>query len=352
MAVWFSYACPVPYEPASTLVYAGIDEAGYGPRLGPLCVGMSVFRAPVRCDPLKQRTPPDLWRLLAPTITREGKGFDRGRIPIADSKQLKLPNDSTTRHPWERLEPGVLAMLALVRGETIATDIEVMEGLGVCLDAEGCYGGLALPSPQSLPADRLSLLTASLRSASSRAGVDALDLACIAMCERRFNEQLALQGVKSDVNFDLVGSHLRKAFATWGGERLLVAVDRQGGRRFYANALGALFPEADIHTLNESTSRSLYRVQESAAEAANGEPKSMTVLFQVKADDSHFPTALASMTAKLVREIAMARFNQHFGARLPELKPTAGYGADARRWLVDAASILSPQEREAIVRQA
>ena len=26
------------------LIYAGIDEAGYGPMLGPLCVGLSVFR--------------------------------------------------------------------------------------------------------------------------------------------------------------------------------------------------------------------------------------------------------------------------------------------------------------------
>ena len=59
------------------------------------------------------------------------------------------------------------------------------------------------------------------------------------------------------------------------------------------------------------------------------------MLFEVDAEAAHFPVALASMAAKLVRELRMARFNRYWGARASELKPTAGYRADAERWLAD-----------------
>jgi hypothetical protein len=44
------------------------------------------------------------------------------------------------------------------------------------------------------------------------------------------------------------------------------------------------------------------------------------------------PTALASMTAKYLRELAMRAFNEFWCARLPDLRPTAGYPADSHRF--------------------
>jgi hypothetical protein len=64
------------------------------------------------------------------------------------------------------------------------------------------------------------------------------------------------------------------------------------------------------------------------------------------------PVALASMIAKLTRELAMMRFNRYFAARMPELKPTAGYYGDAGRWLRDIGDVLLPEERSAMVRRA
>ena len=49
-------------------------------------------------------------------------------------------------------------------------------------------------------------------------------------------------------------------------------------------------------------------------------------------------TALASMTAKYLRELHMIQFNAYFQARVPGLKPTAGYGLDAWRFLDDIAA--------------
>ena len=83
----------------------------------------------------------------------------------------------------------------------------------------------------------------------------------------------------------------------------------------------------------------------------------MTVTFMPEAESAHLPVALASMIAKLIRELAMARFNRYWcdrarAAASLELKPTAGYRQDAARWLHDARDILTPEDRRAMIRNA
>ncbi|MCH9058086.1 MAG: hypothetical protein IIB55_05605 [Planctomycetes bacterium] len=76
------------------------------------------------------------------------------------------------------------------------------------------------------------------------------------------------------------------------------------------------------------------------------------VSFMPEAESKHLPVALASMVAKLVRELTMARFNRYWCRRVPELKPTAGYVLDARRWLAEMDDVVTPTERAAMVRLA
>jgi hypothetical protein len=63
----------------------------------------------------------------------------------------------------------------------------------------------------------------------------------------------------------------------------------------------------------------------------------MRVVFQVNGE-RFFPTALASMTAKYLRELSMRAFNDFWRAHLPELKPTAGYYRDAWRFKKEIAA--------------
>ncbi len=53
--------------------------------------------------------------------------------------------------------------------------------------------------------------------------------------------------------------------------------------------------------------------------------------------------AAASVVAKYLREACMAAFNRFWQGRRPDLKPTAGYPSDAKRFLAeiesDAASL-------------
>jgi hypothetical protein len=54
-------------------------------------------------------------------------------------------------------------------------------------------------------------------------------------------------------------------------------------------------------------------------------------VFQVNGE-RFMPTALASMTAKYLRELSMRAFNEFWRTHLPDIKPTAGYYRDAWRF--------------------
>jgi ribonuclease HII len=70
----------------------------------------------------------------------------------------------------------------------------------------------------------------------------------------------------------------------------------------------------------------------------------MTVHFRVRADAQHLEVALASLIAKLIRELLMERFNAFFAAHDGALHPTAGYPEDARRWLRDTVALRQQLE--------
>src|SRR5262245_53442585 len=85
-----------------TTRWVGIDEAGYGPNLGPLVMTAVVAEAdgPGR---------PDLWADLSPTVCRAGE--DPRRLWIDDSKRLYRPADGL-----QRLEAASLAVLEAAGG--------------------------------------------------------------------------------------------------------------------------------------------------------------------------------------------------------------------------------------------
>jgi len=116
--------------------------------------------------------------------------------------------------------------------------------------------------------------------------------------------------------------------------------------------LAHTFPEASITTIAETAAQSKYEIRSRETGGGDGGDRRMSVSFMVEAESAHLPVALASMIAKLTREMLMARFNRYWCGRIPELKPTAGYALDARRWLRDVHDAITPQERRALVRRA
>jgi len=321
-----------------TLHYVGIDEAGYGPMLGPLCVGAAAFR-------IESWSPdghaPDLWDTLSEAVSklpREAKG----RIAFNDSKKLKLPNNSVKRHPLTHLERGVLTLLP---GGLVAEEPALFEALGVQLDDSPWYGDQwasdRLPvstDPASLAIDRNALHTAMQRS-----GVRAHSLSCEVRCEAQFNEQCQTMGSKAGVNGSCVSQHIAEHVEA-DAEMIRIVCDRQSGRSDYRRLVEAGAGGRAVEVLAQTPSISAYRLSDPW--------RDIVVRFEVEAEVAHLPVAAASMTAKYVRELAMGRFNRFWGNRIPELKPTAGYTTDARRWLAEVGAQATSDERTRMIRRS
>ncbi len=317
------------------LIYSGIDEAGYGPMIGPLCVGRATFRLD---GWLPGDAAPDLWAELRDAVARS-RADAKSRIPIGDSKKLKLANNAVRNHPLVHLERGVLAMLSAM-GETPATDEELYRLLGVELEDHAWYGGEPIDLPLGSSPDLLRIDAQHLGAVMHRRGVELLSLRVCSIGESRFNEIIRARHSKSAATEFALSSHLHALRdGLPAGEHLRVVCDRQGGRTHHGELVGSIWN--GMKAVEESARASRYLLGDEVG-----------ITFTPKADDGYFPVALASMAAKLVRELAMMRVNRYWGSRVAELKPTAGYVQDARRWLEDVKPAMSTEERKTMVRIA
>lgn len=330
------------------LVYAGIDEAGYGPMFGPLTVACATLIMP-EYDPASGA--PKLWSTLRGAVAKQLTS-SKGRIVVCDSKRLKRSNgdpDDPSRHPLSHLERGILAFLRCGQsGDMPADDRALLDlvapGAWSHLDRVPWYSGPCVPLPVGNDPTKLRIDSNVLHNALKRNGVALDSLACHPLSEAQFNEAVGRVRTKSAASFHLVGRHLAAIMDRHGQHHPRVVVDRQGARMRYREPLQMLFPEAMIRILDEQDSISRY-------ELAMG-PKRMTITFTEKAESSHLPVALASMLAKYTRELLMIRFNRYFAALRPELKPTAGYVEDGRRFLADIEDLIDQHRlpRERLVR--
>jgi len=319
-----------------TLIYTGIDEAGYGPMLGPLCVASATLRVE---NWAAGDAAPDLWAMLQDAVCKT-KREAKSRIAVADSKDLKLANNSVTKHPLHHLERGVLAFLAAGDQQCPSNDVELFERLGACHEDHPWYKGESVTVPLGQSVEMLGIDTNTLRHALGKAGVELLDLRVRLIGEREFNTLYTQHRSKAFATEIAMRELIErsKQFGSDGCERRIVC-DRQSGRTHYGHTLSQLFSEVVVE--EESARASRYRCDSNTG-----------VLLTPGADGAYFPVSLASMAAKLVRELAMMRFNRYWSARITELKPTAGYVQDARRWLSDTHEQISDEQRREMVRLA
>lgn len=310
------------------LVYAGIDEAGYGPMLGPLCVAATVF---VLDDHDPEAGAPDLWEMLSKGVCRSRRD-GRHRVAIDDSKRLKGAKGAKAS-PLRHLERGVLAFLAAMdpAHQVPATDTALIGHLKAEIAPRPWYDSV-VDLPVGQDADELRIAAGRVGRAMSSAGARCEAIWCRIISAEDLNCGAEKLGTKSAVNFHAVMQLVDQIRRRWGQAHPRIIVDRQGGRTHYLRELQLAYPDSHLHILAESETMSRYRLE--------GDTRPMTVSFLQGAEERHLPVALASMTAKYVRELLMLRLNRYFRSFLPELKPTAGYVQDGRRYVREIESVI------------
>jgi len=321
------------------MILAGIDEAGYGPLLGPLVTASAALRLPgLATQPI-----PDLWKPLSPSVSRTRDRNNR-KLHIADSKAVYSPSVGVAN-----LERGVLAFAA-ASGLPIDSLDTLLSTLDPAAPAHlSRHPWYATPSPFPLVTSAASLAPTAngLRSSLTSAGISTIPttLAARVIPEGRYNDLVVQTRNKASVLFmhvaQLIQSLLTAHAAEPGG--LLLICDRQGGRDHYGEPLRTMFPDHHLTILEESPGVSTYQLSRNTALAV--------ISFREKGETLSLPTALASMVCKYLRESLMHRFNLYFQSHQPTLQPTAGYYTDGQRFLVDTEELratLAIPDRELI----
>ena len=331
----------------------GMDEAGLGPNLGPFVVAASVWEVP---------SPPsgfDFWTAFDTVLTNAPRPHDE-RLHVADSKRVFQPGSGIAT-----LERGVLTALRMcgveaatlgglrdvlcraatpsapVNGDTSGVRPSVSSAQSLFDDDEL---HAARSSTEMIP-DRetklpwydsgdvsLPVVSSDLSLASPWQSLcERLRVRLVAICAdvvepERFNRLVRRYDNKAAATSRIAMQVLRRAWPLDRAGEVLVVADKHGGRNRYEPLLAEAFPERTVVCLEEGAERSVYRMGD------------CEIRFQPRAEE-HGPVALASMTAKYLRELAMHQFNRFWRERIPGLKPTQGYPLDAKRFRAEIAEL-------------
>jgi hypothetical protein len=301
----------------------GTDEAGYGPNLGPLVVTATMWRVP------EGESDTDLYEALShavrrpsgPTQRAGSLSSDDARVEIGDSKQLYSAGS-----PLGRLELGVWSMFAtlapLPGGWEDAWDA-LAPGTRELRDRHPWQQLVETAFPQAVRPDDVLRQTRRLADSLRARQMELLAIRSRVIFPEEWNHLLERWTGKADVLSRLTMELIRQVMDEQEPGAVAVECDKHGGRNRYGPLIQAFFPDDWLEVIFEGRALSHYR-------AGRGDSR-REFRFRM-GGETRLPVALASMTSKYLRELAMQSFNHYWCSRLPQLRPTAGYPVDARRF--------------------
>jgi ribonuclease HII len=294
----------------------GIDEAGYGPNLGPLVMTAVACRVP---EALVHES---LWRVLRKSVRRRLWKAD-DRLLIEDSKLVYSPARGLCD-----LETSVIAALSAWRMLAGLSAAGLLDQLCPLyhpqLRQEPWYQGDGI---LPLVADVGKIISASerFRACCVKNQISWTVVRCVLICPQRFNEMVDRWQSKGAVLAEGLKELVCHCCDSCAEEEpRFFFIDKHGGRNNYAAILQHAFPEGVVVAREENCEQSVYQIF--------GGKQETTITIQPRADLHYFCVALASMVSKYVREVLMIEFNRFWQKQVPGLKATAGYPTDSRRF--------------------
>jgi ribonuclease HII len=294
----------------------GVDEAGYGPNLGPFIMSS------VACWVPEELAGESLWRMLRTAVRRSSASEDH-RLVVDDSKLVYSPTRGL-----HALESGVAATLSAWPKTGEFTFQHLLGHVCPSHSADGkaeCWfnGETLLPVEMNLV--ELAPSVSRFDQACERKGIGWGLFRSVIVHASKFNSILAEWKSKGAVLGHALTEILQANLtAANDSEPIWFFVDKHGGRNTYAALLQNAIPDGFVLAQEESMRRSSYHVI--------GMDREVRLTFEPRADSRHFCVALASMISKYLRELFMLEFNRYWQEQVPGLEATAGYPGDADRF--------------------
>lgn len=334
------------------MIYAGIDEAGYGPMLGPLVVGCTAFRLD---NPAKEDDPVRV--AFGEMVTHPGTGARAsGKLIIGDSKKIfsqqrgigtlernLFPFFGILFNPWPK---PIRSFLSGLGAENAVNALERYPWYApLCNDcAEEGFLFEEDEYPKTVPRTtqtrqkKNGLSELKTYMASNGCSLEAMDIALV--LSKDFNDKINVYDNKATLLFQETMSLVKKLQAKFPNEDICVHIDKQSNRKDYAAILENYF-KMPTKAMSESQELSHYRIKD--------DDRNIEIIFAIKGEGKYMSIALSSMVAKYVRELMMDCFNSYWRGKHPQLAPTAGYVQDARRFLGDLLKLSENVSHEDIM---
>ena len=298
-------------------ILVGIDEAGFGPILGPLVVSSSAFRVP---DNLVWA---NLWEILRTSVSEKRTSL-KGRLLIVDSKKA-----FTRTIGIKHLRRTVLATLKHLGSEPKNLTELVSSLCPDCLEHIAEYPWYKKAGDYQLGGDDgdIGIAVSMLRADLANQHIELLGLKSRCLEVAHYNRMVTAVDNKAKVLFTAVAELMQSAITEFADEDLDIVIDRQGGRSHYQRQLQLMFGDSQLRIIHEDQDRSSYEMKTNN--------RKIRVHFVVGADGKFLPVSLASMACKYLREVLVENINNYFLSFNPAIKPTAGYWQDGLRFIED-----------------
>jgi hypothetical protein len=307
------------------LRWVGIDEAGYGPNLGPLVMTAVVAestgengRAHRACRSL------DFWGDLVLSVDRAGG--DPERLWVDDSKAIFSGGNGRSRlettcmaaiHAASNTLPPSLEALIEAVGAGTLEEVELTRWL----DSGQCEG----PRRSIVHEPGLEALLERKPLCTTSGVWQVTAVRAVVVGPALFNRRLLDRGVKSAVHYEAFEKLLSWVWSlTVADSTTRVVGDKHGGRHYYYGQLTQSFPETWIDRGCEGPELSRYTVRDRS--------RRMEVNLLPRADSNDGLVALASIISKTIREFWMDIFNGYWCGHVAGLRPSAGYPNDSKRF--------------------
>ncbi|GIW95391.1 MAG: hypothetical protein KatS3mg110_3432 [Pirellulaceae bacterium] len=305
-------------------VVVAVDEAGYGPRLGPLVIAATIWQTPdgeslALADQRARR------------LLDAGNHKEQRRLRLTDSKKAYRGH----RRRWADLEYDVLGAWAYLQ-ESPQSWRELWSK--VATDEPDTWRDLPWYAtydralPIEIDARQTAEAAAQWSWLARQADLHLIAIKLYALFPESWNQRLVVQN-KAEILAESTLRLVRESLAVPEAASCpqgTVVCDHLGGRKYYAALIQQFLSASWVEIVSETALASHYRL-------GNTDGKIFQILFQVSADAQLSLVGFSSMVAKYVRELAMAAFNGYWQERIPGLRPTAGYPADAERFIQQVA---------------